>query len=42
MVAFRLGDLRWGYAAAMNLSVGILAMILAAMVFRLLRTERWM
>jgi ABC-type sugar transport system permease subunit len=42
MVAFRLGDLRWGYAAAMNLSVGILAMILAAVVFRLLRTERWM
>jgi ABC-type sugar transport system permease subunit len=42
LIAFRLGDLRWGYAAAMNLSVGIIAMILAAIVFRLLRTERWM
>jgi len=42
LVAFRLGDLRWGYAAAMNLSVGILAMIVAGVVFRVLRTERWM
>lgn len=40
LVAFRLGDLRWGYAAAMNLTVGILAMIVAAIVFRLLRSER--
>jgi ABC-type sugar transport system permease subunit len=40
LVAFRLGDLRWGYSAAMNLSVGILAMILAAIVFRLLRSDR--
>lgn len=42
LIAFRLGDLRWGYAAAMNLSVGILAMIAAGIIFRLLRTERWM
>ncbi len=42
LVAFRLGDLRWGYAAAMNLSVGVLAMIVAGVVFRLLRSERWM
>lgn len=42
LVAFRLGDLRWGYAAAMNLSVGILAMIVAAIVFRMLRSERLM
>jgi ABC-type sugar transport system permease subunit len=40
LVAFRVGDLRWGYAAAMNLSVGILAMIVAAIVFRTLRSER--
>lgn len=38
--AFRLGDLRWGYAAAMNLTLGISAMLIAAALFRLLRTER--
>jgi multiple sugar transport system permease protein len=42
LVAFRLGDMRWGYAAAMNLTVGILAMIVAAFVFRTLRSERQM
>lgn len=38
--AFRLGDLRWGYAAAMNLVLGLAAMTVAAGLFRLLRTER--
>jgi multiple sugar transport system permease protein len=38
--AFRLGDLRWGYAAAMNLSVGLISMFLSAIVFRALRSER--
>lgn len=40
MTAFRFGDLRWGYAAAMNLTLGILAMITAGIVFKLMRTER--
>ncbi len=38
--AFRLGDMRWGYAAAMSLTVGIISMILSAVVFKLLRGER--
>jgi multiple sugar transport system permease protein len=38
--AFRLGDLRWGYAAAMNLTVGLISMVISALVFRALRTER--
>ncbi|HEV8635563.1 MAG TPA: sugar ABC transporter permease [Chloroflexota bacterium] len=40
MTAFRFGDLRWGYAAAMNLVLGLLAMFSAATIFRLMRTER--
>jgi ABC-type sugar transport system permease subunit len=40
MTAFRFGDLRWGYAAAMNLTLGVLAMITAAIVFKAMRTER--
>jgi len=39
-VAFRLGDLRWGYAAAISLTVGIISMLLSALVFRTLRGER--
>lgn len=35
-VAFLYGDLRWGYAAAINLVLGILAMCMAAIVFRTL------
>jgi len=37
--AFRLGDLRWGYAAAMNLLVGLIAMALSAVIFRALRSD---
>jgi multiple sugar transport system permease protein len=39
-VAFKLGDMRWGYAAAMGLTVGILSMLASAIVFRVLRGER--
>jgi multiple sugar transport system permease protein len=39
-VAFLLGDLRWGYAAAMNLTVGVISMILSALIFRALRSGR--
>jgi ABC-type sugar transport system permease subunit len=38
--AFRLGDLRWGYAAAMNLTVGLISMLISAAVFRALRSGR--
>jgi multiple sugar transport system permease protein len=38
--AFRLGDLRWGYAAAMNLTVGLISMAISAFVFRALRSGR--
>jgi multiple sugar transport system permease protein len=38
--AFKMGDLRWGYAAAMNLALGVAAMVLAGLMFRVLRTER--
>ena len=38
--AFQLGDMRWGYAAAMSLTVGIISMIFSAVVFKLLRGER--
>lgn len=36
-VAFLYGDLRWGYAAAINLCLGIVSMIAAGTVFRTLR-----
>lgn len=39
-IAFLIGEMRWGYAAAINLTMGVLSMIMAAIVFRLLRTER--
>jgi ABC-type sugar transport system permease subunit len=39
-VAFLLGDMRWGYAAAMNLTVGLISMILSALIFRALRSGR--
>jgi multiple sugar transport system permease protein len=39
-IAFYLGDLRWGYAAAMNLTMGILSMLMAGVVFKLFRSER--
>src|ERR1700716_52754 len=37
--AFLMGDLRWGYAASMNLTIGVISMIVSAIVFRVLRTE---
>lgn len=37
--AFQEGDLRLGYAAAMSLFLGIISMILAAIAFKLLRTD---
>jgi ABC-type sugar transport system permease subunit len=39
-VAFKLGDMRWGYAAAMSLTVGIISMLASLIVFRVLRNER--
>lgn len=39
-VAFTWGDMRMGYAAAMNLVVGLISMGMAALVFKLMRSER--
>ena len=39
-IAFYLGDLRWGYAAAINLTMGIISMLMAGVIFNLLRSER--
>lgn len=39
-VAFLQGDLRWGYAAAMNLTVGLVSMGISTVVFRALRSGR--
>lgn len=39
-IAFKLGDMRWGYAAAISLTVGIISMVVSAIVFRVLRSER--
>jgi ABC-type sugar transport system permease subunit len=39
-IAFRQGDLRWGYAAAMNLTVGLISMAISALIFRALRSGR--
>jgi multiple sugar transport system permease protein len=39
-VAFRFGVMRWGYAAAMSLIVGLIGMAMAAIVFRIFRPER--
>ncbi len=39
-VAFRLGNMRMGYAAAMSLFLGFISMLIAGTIFRVLRTER--
>jgi ABC-type sugar transport system permease subunit len=39
-IAFLQGDLRWGYAAAMNLTVGLLSMLISVGIFRALRSGR--
>jgi multiple sugar transport system permease protein len=39
-VAFLRGDLRWGYASAINLTVALISMLISLAIFRLLRTER--
>jgi len=39
-IAFLQGDLRWGYAAAINLSIGIMSMLISALVFRALRSGK--
>jgi ABC-type sugar transport system permease subunit len=39
-IAFLQGDLRWGYAAAINLTVGLLSMVISAVIFRALRSGR--
>jgi ABC-type sugar transport system permease subunit len=39
-LAFMQGDLRLGYAAALSLIAGLLSTLIAAVTFRLLRTER--
>lgn len=38
-IAFYLGDMRWGYAAAINLTMGLISMLMAAVIFKLLRSE---
>jgi len=38
--AFEVGDMRMGYAAAMSLVLGVIGMLISALVFRLLRTDR--
>ncbi len=39
-VAFLQGDLRWGYASAINLTVAVISMVISLLIFRLLRSER--
>jgi ABC-type sugar transport system permease subunit len=39
-VAFRFGDMRMGYAAAVALSLGIISMVLSGVIYRVMRTER--
>lgn len=39
-VAFLQGDLRWGYASAINLTVAIISMAISLAIFRVLRSER--
>lgn len=39
-VAFLQGDLRWGYASAINLTVALTSMLISLVIFRLLRSER--
>jgi multiple sugar transport system permease protein len=38
--AFLMGDLRWGYAAAMNLTAGVISMLISLVIFKVLNTER--
>lgn len=38
--AFLKGDLRWGYAAAMNLVVGLISIAISGVIFRLLRSGK--
>jgi multiple sugar transport system permease protein len=38
--AFEVGDMRMGYAAGMSLILGLIGMVISAVIFRLLRTER--
>jgi len=38
--AFQLGDQRLGYGAAMSLFLGVISMIMTALVFKFVRTER--
>ena len=38
--AFLQGDLRWGYAAAMNLTVAFISILISVVIFRVLRSER--
>jgi len=40
LTAFRLGDMRWVYAAAMNLAIGVIHMVAAVVIFRSLGSER--
>lgn len=37
--AFLQGDMRWGYAAAMNLTVGMISIVISLVIFRILRSE---
>lgn len=39
-IAFLQGDLRWGYAAAINLTVGLISMVISGVIFRALRSGR--
>jgi multiple sugar transport system permease protein len=39
-VAFLRGDLRWGYASAINLTIALISMLISMLIFRLLRSER--
>jgi ABC-type sugar transport system permease subunit len=41
LTAFRLGDMRWGYAAAINLTLGLMHMALAFVILRWLGSERY-
>ena len=40
LMQFQMGDLRLGYAASMSLLLGVMHLLLAGLVFKLMRTER--
>ena len=40
VTAFVVGSMRWGYAAAMSLTIGLLSMVLSAVIFKAFRSER--